>query len=321
MTELASDPAAQEAFRQLSAGGLVLEPCQTPAYVTMAARHAGWEAIEIPSPVEGSVASLAVRRVGPFSQVVLPPFAPYSAIVLQAESGRASDATRSLEALALDLESRFDDLVIHLPPGHPFTPVLTGRSWDVSTRRTYLLDTRTAAEVETWSASAGRNFRRHAEDFEVREEPGQAESVALLCRASYERSRRAPPIRPDSMAPLARAVVEAGLGQAWTARDAEGRVQAGLVTLTAGPTSSYWMAGSEPGPAMTVLLGRVLSELRDRGIPRFDFVGANTPSIAEFKRRFGGQLVEYAAARRTPNRLLAMARSWRDRAMRSRATR
>lgn len=293
-------------------GGVVLEPCQTPAYVQVAARLAGWESMSLPSPVEGSAAWLAVRKVGPFSQVVLPPFAPYSAILSPAHS----DPSFSLDALAQTLESTFDDLVLHLPPAHPLAPVLTRRSWKMSTLRTYLLDVGQAADVETWSESATRNFKRYAEAFDIREEPASAQFVASLCRASYEKSGHAPPIRPEAMGPLAEAVVRAGLGQAWTARDVSGIARAGLITLTAGETSSYWMAGSEPGPAMTVLLGGVFAALHERKISRFDFVGANTPSIAEFKRRFGGQLVEYAAARKTPNRLLATALSWRDRVIR-----
>ena len=58
-------------------------------------------------------------------------------------------------------------------------------------------------------------------------------------------------------------------------------------------TAHYWIAGSPPGPAMTVLLGHTLPRLRDAGLQRFDFVGANTPSIAEFKRHFGPTLTPY----------------------------
>ncbi len=42
-----------------------------------------------------------------------------------------------------------------------------------------------------------------------------------------------------------------------------------------------------------VLLGHILPRLRDDGIEQFDFVGANTPSIAEFKRHFGPVLTPY----------------------------
>ena len=44
---------------------------------------------------------------------------------------------------------------------------------------------------------------------------------------------------------------------------------------------------------MTVLVGNLLARLRDQGVHMLDFVGANTPSIAEFKRKFGSRIVPY----------------------------
>ncbi len=79
---------------------------------------------------------------------------------------------------------------------------------------------------------------------------------------------------------------------------------AGIVVLHDGETACYWIAGSKPGPAMTVLLGHVLEELKSSGLRSFDFIGANTPSIAEFKRRFGPALTPYYAGLSTPNKAL-----------------
>ena len=74
---------------------------------------------------------------------------------------------------------------------------------------------------------------------------------------------------------------------------ADGAPEGGLAVLHDGRTAHYWIAGSTPGPAMTVLLGHTLPRLRDAGLQTFDFVGANTPSIAEFKRHFGPALTPY----------------------------
>ena len=79
---------------------------------------------------------------------------------------------------------------------------------------------------------------------------------------------------------------------------------AGVALLHDGEQAFYWIAGSVPGPSMTVLIGRLLLELKAAGVDCFDFAGANTPSIAEFKRRFGATLTPYFAVTRRPNRLL-----------------
>ena len=78
-----------------------------------------------------------------------------------------------------------------------------------------------------------------------------------------------------------------------------GAPEAGLIVLRDGASACYWIAGSVPGPAMTVLLGHVLSRLQAEGVRYFDFVGANVPPVAEFKRHFGPKLVPYLRAHRT----------------------
>ena len=72
-----------------------------------------------------------------------------------------------------------------------------------------------------------------------------------------------------------------------------GAFEGGLIVLVDGSSAYYWIAGSIPGAAMTVVTGQMLFRLRSEGISTVDFVGANTPSIAAFKRRFGPTLVEY----------------------------
>ena len=80
-------------------------------------------------------------------------------------------------------------------------------------------------------------------------------------------------------------------------RLAGGSAQAGLVMAWHGERAHYWVVGSEPGPAMAVLVGHATDVLRARGVRRVHFGGANTPSVAEFKRNFGWHLVPVVRAR------------------------
>ncbi|MEX0599100.1 MAG: GNAT family N-acetyltransferase, partial [Rhodothermales bacterium] len=75
-------------------------------------------------------------------------------------------------------------------------------------------------------------------------------------------------------------------------------IHAAVVILNDGRTAYYWIAGSRPGDGMTVLIGELLPRLFNQGIELFDFMGANTPGIAEFKRKFGARLVPYFALTR-----------------------
>jgi hypothetical protein len=75
-----------------------------------------------------------------------------------------------------------------------------------------------------------------------------------------------------------------------------GDVESAVAILSHDATAYYWIAGGAAGPGMTVLLANLFEMLQDEAVQTFDFVGANTDSIAEFKRRFGGHLTTYFRA-------------------------
>jgi len=111
---------------------------------------------------------------------------------------------------------------------------------------------------------------------------------------SYRRHDREPPAPPSRLYPLVESLIEHGLVRLWTATPHRGEDPEGVIGIAHdGRTAGYWLGGSVPGPAMTVLLGTVLTQLQKEGYALFDFVGANTPSIAVFKRQFGGDLTTY----------------------------
>jgi hypothetical protein len=90
-------------------------------------------------------------------------------------------------------------------------------------------------------------------------------------------------------------MLQGGRARIYTARHrTDDQLAAGMIVLHRGTTAWYWVTASVPGPAMTVLVAAVAADLADRGIRTFDLMGANTPSIAEFKRRLGAERVAYA---------------------------
>ena len=121
-----------------------------------------------------------------------------------------------------------------------------------------------------------------------------APAIVQLCAESYRRHGRRLPADTAGLLRLVDALHAEGQVRLFTATPHNADTpEGGLAVLHDGHTAHYWIAGSAPGPAMTVLLGHTLPRLRDDGIEEFDFVGANTPSIAEFKRHFGPVLTPY----------------------------
>jgi len=75
-------------------------------------------------------------------------------------------------------------------------------------------------------------------------------------------------------------------------------------------TAYYWLAGSDPGMRQTglnqILIYKILEKLQKSGIERFDWFGANTPSIARYKSKFNPVLVPYFSVQYADRKYKAM---------------
>lgn len=245
-------------------------------------------------------AAVTWRRRGPYRSVVVPPFTPVSALLLRDAVPDSEVHARSspFGAILRELEQHYHAVHLHLHPTLSDVRSAVWRGWKAQPLYTYVRELADRPRVtEGWSSSAARNFRSNREAYEVVTGPDAATAAAALCEASYARHGRT--------APLARASLEhlvgrtAGFHAAYAVRRRDGsrRVDAAVLLLMNGGRAYYWVAGSIPGSGMTVLIGELFADLAAGVTPLFDFMGANTPTIAEFKRRFGCRLETYYAIR------------------------
>ncbi|ARA92415.1 hypothetical protein AWN76_004025 [Rhodothermaceae bacterium RA] len=255
-----------------------------------------------------AAALLPVRRLGPLRLVHPLPFSPFSALLGTAPPDEAAvhHGTSPWQTLIATLARRYDDVSLLLPPTVADVRFLSWQRWSVRPLYTYRLAFQDTAEVQArWSASTRRLYRREAARYSVQEAPEALDAVVDLCRQAYARHNRSMLLTREHLTRLGHRLQQAGMARTFIARNRSTRsIDAGVCVLHDAQTAAYWIAGSNPGGAMTVLLGHLLPWLRDDGLHTFDFVGANTPSIAEFKRRFGATLLPYYQARLTPHPLL-----------------
>jgi hypothetical protein len=239
-------------------------------------------------------AALGVRKRGLLLEVALPLFTPYSGLLLP-EYGEADVHQRSdaLSQAAEQLEDRFGRIRLHLPPSITDVRGLQLRGWRVSPLYTYCLDVE--AGLDGWSSGARRKVRKHGPEFDIGAETGAAGDIVQLVHEGYARNGGNPPGQAGPLTAAVLSLETQGLAECLTARRGDS-LEAGVVLLHGPKASYYWLAGSKPGPAMTVLLASAMERLAARGAAVFDLVGANTPSIAEFKRRLGARLVQYWSA-------------------------
>jgi hypothetical protein len=244
-------------------------------------------------------ATRLLTRRSPFTlRAVAAPFTPYSAILLDRMPSEAETHEResNLENILAELEHRYAGIDIRLPPKMVDVRTFTWRKWAVQPLYTYrirLSETRDGAE---WSESARRIALRSEGDYEI-VDPGP-ETLANLSVAGYERNNKRAPLSKTRLAAfIQEATKGVGAELVGARRQSTGEIESAIAILRDESVAYYWIAGGTPGASMTVLLRELFQRLADEGLEIFDFVGANTDSIAEFKRRFGGRLTTYFRAR------------------------
>ena len=244
---------------------------------------------------EDAALLLHTKGRGPLRRVIAPPFTQYSALVL---SKPAPEHQVHRQAAPLDhllkhteQQARSADLLVKLKD--PRTA--QWRGWDVRPLFTYMIDL--PSNTDDWSEGTRRTWRSKSSSYRIEEDPRHLRTIIDLCVKSYERHERRMPGKPAALETVATAM---GPWARTFAAIRNDTVEGGVVILHDDRTAHYWIAGSIPGSAMTVLIGEVLTILYTSGIAKFDFVGANTPSIAEFKRTFGPVLTQYYHLRRRP---------------------
>lgn len=236
------------------------------------------------------------KRRGPFRAAARPPLCPVLRPLLAEPLSQAASHARSspLDRLLARLDGQAHQLTL-APGADDLRPYLWA-GWTATPRATYRLDL--AGDVRAgYSSNVRRTLRAEADAFEVVEDPGLAGQAVRLMAASYRRGGADLGLDEGAVAGLADAFGAAGLARTFAARRG-GAAEAAVTVATDGRTAFYWIAGSRPGPAMTVLVDAVLGRLAEGGARVFDFCGANVPSIAEFKRRFGPRLAPAPVVRR-----------------------
>ncbi len=303
MTRVCPDhaPPAQDAeavrWNALHQAAAVRTPFARLDYVRAVAAAAKWRlGVHIVPGEQQDLAGAAVtwKRRGPWREAMPPPFTPFSAALLRAlpDASDVHARTTPLESLLAELETGYDRVHMHLSPEYADVRPAQWRGWTVRPLYTYRL--RAADGPETWSKGAARTFRTGQDAYDLLEGDETGQDAVRLAAASYARQRRNMPLGSDALATLVQRAERLGLASSFAVRHRDsGAIHAAVVALRSDRQAYYWVVGSVPGPSMTVLLGKMLPRLHAYGVDAFDLMGANTPGIAEFKRRFGARLTPY----------------------------
>ncbi|MCY4233458.1 MAG: GNAT family N-acetyltransferase [Bacteroidetes bacterium] len=229
-----------------------------------------------------------VKAAGLLQRIVVPPCTQYSALLLlhQPQTHLIHRQKSPIDQLLECVERTSNRADLLFTIDDPRTA--QWRNWNVRPLFTYLIHL--PSKIENWSSTARRTWRSNRDKYDINESPSYASEVIDLCRMSYERHGRSLPAAPKALKSICMYMGESA--RVFVA-ERDGVVEAGVIILHDDHTAHYWVAGSIPGDAMTVLIGEMLQRLASSKLSVFDFVGANTPSIAEFKRSFNPVLTQY----------------------------
>lgn len=150
---------------------------------------------------------------------------------------------------------------------------------------------------ESLSQSVRRKINRAREKTLTISEAGDLDTLLTLQEQSYARSALHPVVTREQFRIICSVLLQKGMIKIYSISDAERVVHSSRVIILAGQTAYDWIAGSNQATmdenGTHLLLWEIFERLSKSGVSLFDFLGANTPSIVEFKRSFGGTLVNY----------------------------
>lgn len=217
-----------------------------------------------------------------------------------ADERRITVPSPELQDLFDHIERRCHYASLGLPPKEPLAEVLRGRGWtlhSMRTRRIAMIDAE--ALWSGYSQSLRRKLRRANEsDLYLDDDPSSA-LMADCYELSYSRHGIAPPIPKQRVRLWIDELKRNGMVDMYAARRLDGRCAAVRAVTRDGEMLYDWLAGSEPAVAPSAshwLVHAILTRYHEKGCLHFDFMGANTPGVADFKRGFGGDLVPYTDA-------------------------
>ena len=234
---------------------------------------------------------------------------------------RETRTRRFLEGCLSWIDERLDPSFVHVRSHYRYEDYrpFAWNGFDITPRYTYVLDLEPGPDalMDGFSSDARRNVRRADETDVVITERGRdaiGEIVSHL-QDRHDAQDVHYPVDPGFVADLDRALPE---GQVRTyVASVDGDYVGGMVTLEDETTVFRWQGGARPKgdaslPVNDLLDWRIITDAVDRGRTRYDFVGANTPHLCEYKSKFGPDLVSYAVAERSTTTMRMVSRLYRS---------
>ena len=241
---------------------------------------------------------VSVKKKGFFTMARRPFATPYAGIIL---GGREDDVeARAMTEMIRFLSSRFNYTKLVNTPSFRNMEPFREHGWSVGDKYTYIIDLDDEERIWKRFECDLRNVIRKAQrnDINVRA-CWDVDRFYELYKGTFENRGISITITRDAICGLCDRLKTEGIGSLFTAEMPSGEIGAAAV-VTWDETSAYYLLSASHTVlrklgAPSLLLWEIIRGM-SRRFASFDLVGANIPSIAQFKKQFRPRLVEYRTA-------------------------
>jgi lipid II:glycine glycyltransferase (peptidoglycan interpeptide bridge formation enzyme) len=258
------------------------------------------------SQLVGGISLFHKKKAG-LSVATQVPLTPYNGILFHPPEGEKSQKTSTerqeiMRVLLerLEKEFKFVDLVLH-PSVYDMRPFVW-RHWQTLPQYTHVNSLTDLTHTWTLLSSSLRRKISRAEEKQIK--VVEKDDPALLLKfqeMSYAKAHLKPVLSIPVFQQYCENVKRAGLLRIFSAVDLEANVHAERAVIVHKDQAYDWIAGTnfqiEDEHGNQLLVWEILKRLSGEGVQTFDFLGANTLSITEFKRAFGGKFACYFEVR------------------------
>lgn len=257
---------------------------------------------------------LLLHRRGPLRLAAPLPITLYAGLIRT-----VADASL-LDPLLRMIERRLHFVVLSATMSEAERELLHSHGWRVRSQQTLRISLQDPEALwNGYNQSLRRKIRRAEEaGLQLDADPPSGEIIRMY-EQSYFRHGNLPPIPGKTLEAWLGALRARSIVRCFSARHADGRCAAVRVVLRSGDTLYDWLAGADPAvipSASHWLVHAILRKFSQEGCLLFDFMGANTPGVTDFKRSFGGVIHEYHEAEWYRPGILRHIGAWRGRRIR-----
>ncbi len=253
--------------------------------------------------IVGGIAYGHKKKLG--LNIMIPPIAtPYSGVVIANRnteylSKKLSQQNEILQLLVNALTSKLHHISIILPPSIKDIRIFTWNKFNAKPLYTYYSENLGSNEPENWNPSIRRQIKKSSKQpisYSNGINSKLIEDFYKLQELSFKRQKHAFKFSLASFQNLINEISKTSDVEIHIAYYKE-KPASGQVILYYKNKAYYWLAGANPeylnSGVNQGLMKEVFDNFKKKNITDFDFIGANTPGVAEYKASYNYPIIPY----------------------------